>query len=66
MSEQAEQGQLPAHFTAHAAVAASHHSDRLVSVHTHHQRQPRPRRFSCQSSCHPPLTALTLASQIVI
>ena len=37
---EAEQGQLPAYFTAHAAVAASHHSHRLVSVHTHHQRQP--------------------------
>ena len=35
---EAEQGQLPAHFTAHAAVAASHHSHRLVSVHTHHHR----------------------------
>jgi len=57
-TEKAEQGQLPAHFTAHAAVAASHHSDRLVSVHTHHQRRPRPATFLMPvilpPAAHPP------------
>jgi two-component system, OmpR family, KDP operon response regulator KdpE len=57
---EAKQGQLPAHLTAHAAVTAGHHGYRLVSVHTHHRRQARPRHFSWLSSCHPPLTALTL------